>query len=692
MESSTTLTSTKAATAQRCSYCEKSGHKASKCWVKNPEQRKAFIERRYGKRKNIRKRQSNAGPSNDDVDESHVATLPILKNQTIAGPSRMRASDSLSKVDDQGKPPRTEQKNKRSRNASKNKPTVPKKSKPELLYFVPVGKSSLPRKPKTTSLNDLPDELVLKILEHFDPCRHVTDVASGDMGLFNGGSWPYKVIEDRRMLKRICLSSRRLYSMARPILGSLVRDTGKVQQRLMLIERFIRNPIAASYVRIIFVEGMEILPSKMKSAKIGQNILSVAEMIDIEEQELPDNPSRERFRKEDWMLHIQKSGSDAKVAMMLALLPKLEILHLSISSMTLAEDFPWTLALMRRAGERRRAPGLGPFSKLHTILTARSNLGLATPGFNPNGLACALGLPTLRYVSLYLARSQIDWPIAESNIETLHFEESAVDSEYLRNILTACKSLRHFSLTWPMELEIGISGAEAGYSGLLENLSTQKHSLETLTLDSADVDWFARWEAPGLARIGSLAKFDKLQTVEIGGEHIIGGIPYTHSLADSDTESDTEDTTYEVNGRPLDYHELADIFPPSLETLKFNSPGQSARHFMPLLVEIARACKLEKRLPKLKTVDAEQCFMKQSITRHQALLDQAAGFFTDAGVVFLPPYFNGSEYEDRWSPTDWGESIEDDMWESHFNYTFDDYLDRDGWYDDGGDGFYAGFM
>lgn len=378
--------------------------------------------------------------------------------------------------------------------------------------------ASLPRKQKATSLNDLPDELVLKILEHFDPCRHVANVASGEMDLLNGDSCPDEVFVDRKILKRICLSSRRLYSIARPILGSLVRDTGSLKRRLMLIERFIRNPIAASHVRIIFVDAVERRSSKMKYVKIGKNILSTAETVDIEEQEIPDNPSRERFRKEDWVRHIQESGNDAKVALMLALLPKLEILHLSIHSMTLAEDFPWTLALMRRAAEKRLAPGTGPFSTLHTILTTHAHPEMEAPGFSPNGIACALGLPTLRYASLYFAwcgyidrerdvllsragtgrtgascRSQIDWPVAVSNLETLHFEESVVDSEYLRNILAACKSLRHFTLNWPMEVEVEGSGVEVGYSGLLESLSMQKHSLETLTLDSAGVDWFERF-------------------------------------------------------------------------------------------------------------------------------------------------------------------------------------------------------
>lgn len=178
-------------------------------------------------------------------------------------------------------------------------------------------------------------------------------------------------------------------------------------------------------------------------------------------------------------------------------------------------------------------------------------------------------------------------------------------------------------------------------------------------------------------------EFDKLRSIEISGEHIIGGVPQSHPIGSSDTDSDTEAPTNEVNGRPLNYHELADIFPPSLETLRINSPGQSPRHFMPLLVEIARACKMEKRLPNLKTVDAEQCFIEQSSTRHQALLDQTAGFFTDAGVVFLPPEFIGSIDDERGMyPTYWGGSDDD--------YGSGDSYDGEEWFDE--DDPYAGFI
>lgn len=215
------------------------------------------------------------------------------------------------------------------------------------------------------------------------------------MDLLNGDSCPNEVFEDRKNLRRICITSRRLYSIARPILGSLVRDTGSLKQRLMLIERLIRNPIAAPHVRVIFVEAVERRPSKMGSVKIGQNIMSAAEEVDIEEQETQENRNCGRLRKEDWRRHIKEAGNDSKVAMMLSLLPGLEILHLSIHSSNLGEDFPWTLALMRRAGEKRLVPGLGPFSTLHTILMTHAHPELKAPGYSPVGLACALGLPTL---------------------------------------------------------------------------------------------------------------------------------------------------------------------------------------------------------------------------------------------------------------------------------------------------------
>ncbi|QDS69475.1 hypothetical protein FKW77_006366 [Venturia effusa] len=717
MDQSTSLAPQfQAVTNRACSHCGKTGHHISRCWVKHPEQKTIYIEnlKRHGKyKKQGSVRPSDGGP-NQGLAESSTSNVPIQINQVTAGPSRIRAHEPSPKVDSKGTPPRAGAKAKHSRSAPKNKRAVAWDTQPELLYFVPNEMSSLPRKPKTTSLNDLPDELVLKIIEHFNPCQHVADRARGKMDLLMGDTYHSGISQDRQNLRMICLTSRRVFGIARPILGSLVRDTGSLSQRLRLIQRFIHYPVAASHVRVIFVEGLEKRSSKMRPTRIRRKLLLAASEVDIGEQETQDSPTRERFRTEDWKRHIKEDGNDARVAMLLSLLPKLEILHLSVRSCNLAEDFPWTLALMRRAGQKHLSPGSGPFSTLHTLLTTDANPeveipGFEIPGFSPYGLACALGLPTLRFVSVYYAwsgatdsedsafllsragigmrggscRSKIDWPTAVSSLETLIFEDSILDSEYLRNALAACKSLRHFTLKWPMEMEVDCSGAEVGYSGLLESLKIQKHSLETLVLNSADVDWFGRWENPGLTRIGSFAKFDKLRTIEIGGEHIIGGVPPTNPLGDTDSDSEIEDSsTYEVNGRPLDYHQLADIFPPSLEKLIFNSPGQSDRLFMPLIVEIARACKLEERLPKLKTVDAEQCLVEGGFFRHQALLDQAKGFFTDAGITFLPPDFLGSEDEDGMYPTYWGGSddgfgYDEFGYGSGYNYDYDEWSDED---------------
>lgn len=118
----------------------KGGHIQSKCWIKNPEQKKAFIERKYGKRKNKGKNHNNDAPSNGDIDENTASAAPMQTTETAAGPSRTRAPEPPSKI--QGTPPRTGSKNKQSRNAPKNKRTVARNLKPELPYFVPTEKSS----------------------------------------------------------------------------------------------------------------------------------------------------------------------------------------------------------------------------------------------------------------------------------------------------------------------------------------------------------------------------------------------------------------------------------------------------------------------------------------------------------------------------------------------------------------------
>lgn len=121
-----------ASTSLTCTHCGKTGHKETTCWIKNPEQWKVFIEKKYGKDKKKEKKQS----FNGDIDERTATT------QVMIGPSRTRAPKAPSKFDSQGIPPHTGSKSKQSGNAPKNKSTVPRQSKPELSYFVPKEKSS----------------------------------------------------------------------------------------------------------------------------------------------------------------------------------------------------------------------------------------------------------------------------------------------------------------------------------------------------------------------------------------------------------------------------------------------------------------------------------------------------------------------------------------------------------------------
>jgi hypothetical protein len=157
---------------------------------------------------------------------------------------------------------------------------------------------------------------------------------------------------------------------------------------------------------------------------------------------------------------------------------------------------------------------------------------------------------------------------------------------------------------------------------------------------------------------------------------MIGGVPIINPFGDSDTESESE--SYTVNGKPLNYPALANIFPPSLETLIINHPGQSVKYFMPLLVEIARACKMEKRLPNLRLVSLEDLVVPQSLKSHQATFDQAEGFLKEVGIDFLPPALAGSDSDTGYRGYSWGGygGSDDEYWPpsdySGDSYDFDE--------------------
>jgi hypothetical protein len=135
MEQSTTGLSTETPTKPTCLHCGKLGHWEDKCWSKNPDQKKAYIEKRYGKKT---KKENKNNASTNEVNLPH-SDLPIR----VAGPSGTKplATTGLNS-DNKGTPPRTDPKKRHPRSPPNYRRSAAKDSKQELAFFGPTTKIS----------------------------------------------------------------------------------------------------------------------------------------------------------------------------------------------------------------------------------------------------------------------------------------------------------------------------------------------------------------------------------------------------------------------------------------------------------------------------------------------------------------------------------------------------------------------
>jgi hypothetical protein len=135
MEPSTGGPSTEPSTRLTCSFCGKPGHKEEKCWVKSPEQKKAYIKKRYGRdfKKGILKR--NDPSASEDGNPS--VDLPIQ----VTGPFETRPQrTTISKSDNKPNTPLAKKKiNSRSRRQKRSSSID---YQPELVFFGPSDKTA----------------------------------------------------------------------------------------------------------------------------------------------------------------------------------------------------------------------------------------------------------------------------------------------------------------------------------------------------------------------------------------------------------------------------------------------------------------------------------------------------------------------------------------------------------------------
>jgi hypothetical protein len=136
MDKSVTGPSAPTLTRPRCSHCDKPGHNEEKCWVKHPDLKALYIEKRYGKKTKI-------GKAREDEVSAHAGEPPSfdVPIRTVGTSGTQQAATV--KPEKKGTPPRVAPKSKRTTDSQKKRPIV-KRPKGEMAYFGPVqGKSSV---------------------------------------------------------------------------------------------------------------------------------------------------------------------------------------------------------------------------------------------------------------------------------------------------------------------------------------------------------------------------------------------------------------------------------------------------------------------------------------------------------------------------------------------------------------------
>lgn len=150
-------------------------------------------------------------------------------------------------------------------------------------------------------LNDLPEELIMKIFENFDGSDQITSsnrqVRSKQPCKYRTG-FPRSAETYKPDLKNLCLTSRPMYKIARQLTVRSIVDNGCESTRQTWITRFIRDPDAAASVRVLYLnhEGLILRESTTQAAGIRtvQEPRQAIEAVNIESKK------KERRFEKSW--------------------------------------------------------------------------------------------------------------------------------------------------------------------------------------------------------------------------------------------------------------------------------------------------------------------------------------------------------------------------------------------------------
>ncbi|KAF2430828.1 hypothetical protein EJ08DRAFT_733844 [Tothia fuscella] len=530
-------------------------------------------------------------------------------------------------------------------------------------------------KPPRASFETLPSELLLRIAEEFDPIQFMgsNDAPEGFCDVNEDGVEYYS-----QVLRSFCLASKTFFPIGKSILDTFWWEDRMKKERESLIRKFIANPAAAASIRAVSVTSNDetrdpCFRNVIEKDEIGKDLLSAAaKWVSMDSKSI-------------WLQMLKTREEDSLLVLLLSLLPNLEIICFRVF-LSLHAEYPWTLAYLRSNARQYLS------MKIRNVISYFEN---------DAGIASLLNLPSLRSIVLSQAwgrsrneahqggltssaplrwTSPITWPRRASNVERLVLEECDVDPYFLANIITACKGLKYFKYSWAEH-----GGDTAALDGLVRSLETQMETLETLILDPAQSEGFGPMLTEPLAPLGSLKNFSKLRHVEMSAHIILGNPGYdgysyyrnaevwlarvfyrSAGASPASRNKGMGTVAAQLSIKPVgpleydhdpephfpDYATIADMFPPSLETLIVSDQGEGPVYFLPFLIRLAEKLSAlgydtpkPNPLPNLREIDISQrCYPPRKPDCVLALWFKLANSFSNVGVELVLPLGIRSRY------------------------------------------------
>lgn len=386
-------------------------------------------------------------------------------------------------------------------------------------------------------LDDLPNELLAAVIDALP--KH------GRSGIRN--------------LYNLCLVSKRFNTLTQPLLYHKIDDTNFDDVR-PLISTLIRKIDLAKCVREVKMESFEVRDADRAPSWPWQGNFS-PETIKQYKQECSAAVKDLQISFQDrWDEDIERGIQDAYNALLLCLIPNLEILQLKVPQCFYFENTIVHRVLNEAVSRPPYASKVHGFKKLRDLHLEHAD---TEGGFSLRRLSSIFHLQQLQRLTMHawgevdavtVTDATGDWPERTSPIKHIDIQWSDTPASNVKDLLSFVKTLETF------RYEAG--GSTAGDTmyylpDFNDALSLHSSSLTQLELRFEESFWFEFKEETS-PPLGSLSAFTALKVLRLDAA-CLTGIPED---GDEDEESDEE-------GSSID---LINLLPPNIERFRVFTP------------------------------------------------------------------------------------------------------------------------